>query len=87
MRRLLLLEPGDASDGRASLFVCPECGDLGCGAVTVRVDKGADTISWREFGYENSYERSVDLASFAAIGPFHFDIDAYEKELEPYLAA
>src|SRR4051794_16235939 len=29
--------PGDAPGGRVCVYICPECGDLGCGAVTVSV--------------------------------------------------
>ena len=39
IRRLLLADRGDASDNRVSLFICPECGDLGCGAITVRIER------------------------------------------------
>src|ERR1700727_172399 len=30
IHRRLAREPGSASDGRVALYVCPECGDLGC---------------------------------------------------------
>jgi hypothetical protein len=35
LRRLLLLEPADFPKNRRSIMVCAECGDLGCGAVSV----------------------------------------------------
>lgn len=37
IERLLGHAPGDLPDGRVSLYVCPECGDLGCGAITAVV--------------------------------------------------
>jgi hypothetical protein len=60
IQRLLASEPGDASDGRISLYICPECGDLGCGAITVRIDKNSDSIVWRDFGFENNHQRDVE---------------------------
>ena len=84
LRRLLAQEPGDASDGRVSLYNCPECGDLGCGAVTVRIDQTENEI-WRDFGFENNYESKMDRASLSAVGPFHFDRRSYEAQLEALL--
>jgi hypothetical protein len=42
--------------GRTAMYVCAECGDLGCGAVTAVVEVDGDKIVWREFGYQNDYE-------------------------------
>jgi hypothetical protein len=86
IRRLLLLETGDASNGRVSLLVCAECGDLGCGAMTARIEQGHTGIVWRDIGYENTYDLGVDLDSFATVGPFIFEPDAYRKKLEPLLS-
>ena len=38
--RLLRQSPPDMAHDRTSLYICPECGDLGCGAVTVSVEHG-----------------------------------------------
>jgi hypothetical protein len=38
IRRLLALDTGDLPNGRVSLYVCPECGDLGCGVISVQID-------------------------------------------------
>jgi hypothetical protein len=85
VQRLLASEPGDASDGRVSLFICPECGDLGCGAITVRIDTTPGSIVWRDFGYENNYQSEIDRAAFASLGPFIFDRQAYSAELRALL--
>lgn len=37
VERLVGEASGDLPDGRVSLYVCPECGDLRCGAVTARL--------------------------------------------------
>ena len=85
VRRLLLMEAGDASDGRVSLFVCPECGDLGCGAITARVEEGPLGIVWRDIGFENSYDLAIDLDSYANVGPFIFEPDVYAERLKALL--
>jgi hypothetical protein len=54
VRRLLLLDPGDLSSGRFSLYVCAECGDLGCGGLTANIVAEDDHIIWRDFGIENN---------------------------------
>jgi hypothetical protein len=82
IRRLLLADSGDASENRVSLFICRECGDLGCGAITVRIERDDTGIGWRDIGYENNYEPTVDLASFATVGPFIFDPHEYVAKLE-----
>jgi hypothetical protein len=81
IRRLLTLESGDVSDGRVSLYVCPECGDLGCGVISVQIDVADNQITWRDFGYENNYEKHVERDSYSSVGPFHFDRSVYEAIL------
>ena len=85
VRRLLLAEAGDASEGRVSLFVCPECGDLGCGAITAHLERNGATIVWRDLGYENNYEAGVDFAPYERFGPYFFDADTYVVSLQRVL--
>jgi hypothetical protein len=54
--RLLLTSEADFPNERRSLFVCAECGDLGCGAVTLSVTRVGGKVVWSDFGYENTYE-------------------------------
>jgi hypothetical protein len=41
--------------GRCPLYVCECCGDLGCGAVTVRVTEVDDCFVWSELSIESWY--------------------------------
>jgi hypothetical protein len=43
--RLLRRAPPDAGD-RVSLYVCPECADLACGAITALIDRRGRDIVW-----------------------------------------
>lgn len=79
--RLLLHEKAYLPFGRCSLFVCSECGDLGCGTVTALVEQEGGTITWKAFGYENTYEDKIWLDEYSTVGPFAFDARAYENTL------
>jgi hypothetical protein len=39
-------------ENRVALLVCGVCGDLGCGAVTARLNVSQDQVSWSEFLWE-----------------------------------
>jgi hypothetical protein len=80
-RRLLLKEPADLPNNRRTLYVCPECGDIGCGVVSLVVERAGDKIIWRDFGYENNYEGIIHAEGFAGVGPFRFDRAEYEEAL------
>ena len=82
VERLLLRAPADLPNNRRSIFVCGECGDIGCGALTAVIEEVGDTIVWRDFGYENNYDdASLDLETFSNFGPLVFDKDSYTKTL------
>ena len=78
--RLLLRQPAELADGRRSLYVCGECGDLGCGAITVVVQEDGDKIVWSEFGRQN--DRDEELDRFDDVGPFVFNKNQYVQILE-----
>lgn len=79
--RLLLNQKADLPNGRRSLFICAECGDLGCGAITAVVEKQAESFTWNDFGYENTYEDKISLDVYRTIGSFTFDAIKYEQAL------
>ena len=77
VRQLLRKETPDFPDGRQSLFVCPECADLGCGAISVVIERVGNEIIWKDFGFENSYTPEVDYEGFESVGPFAFNATDY----------
>jgi hypothetical protein len=79
-RALLGLEPSELANGRVVLYVCPSCGDLGCGAVTARVERTAQTVAWSDFGWDVGCDDDEDEIRFPG-GPFVFDRDQYDAEL------
>jgi len=81
VRRLLLTEKADLPNDRRSIFICSECGDVGCGAITALVERQNDTVIWKAFGYENNYEHEVWLDDYKTVGPFSFHGVAYDRIL------
>jgi hypothetical protein len=84
--RLLLNGKADLPNDRRSFFVCSECGDLACGAITAVVERQGETITWKAFGYENAYEDKISLDAYSTVGPFTFSATAYEHTLAQALA-
>lgn len=80
--RLLGKSPPDMPNGRNTLYVCAECADIGCGAVTLLIERGPDHIIWKDFGFENDYDDVVHTADFQEIGPFTFDLRQYHELFE-----
>lgn len=62
--------------GRTCFYVCPECGDIGCGAITAKIEVTEKNVIWKDFGYENNYSEP-DLTDYKEIGPFTFDKKQY----------
>ena len=67
----------DLPSTRVALYVCPECGDLGCGAVGVVVERAEGTVVWRSFAYENNYDGMVHHEGYDDLGPFEFAESEY----------
>jgi len=49
--QLLLKQKSELDSGRVPLFVCECCADLGCGALTAKIERVSGTVRWSEFGW------------------------------------
>ncbi|MEL6527285.1 MAG: hypothetical protein AAFQ07_16390, partial [Chloroflexota bacterium] len=87
IERLLLKGAPDLPDNHYSLYVCAECGDIGCGAISVRIEQRQNQIIWQEFLYQNNYDESITFKpkSFDRVDPSSFEIEAYRALLLPLL--
>jgi hypothetical protein len=81
VKKLLLRGEPDFLPNRYALYVCPECGDLGCGALSAVVERDGEFVVWRDFAWANNYEEMVDRGGFEHLGPFRFEFIAYERLL------
>jgi hypothetical protein len=73
----------DSPPNRVAIYVCPLCGDLGCGAVTVAISRSAQTVAWNDFRWEVSwYADHPDESTIRyELGPFEFDYTDYIRVL------
>lgn len=84
-KQLLLKESSELDGSRVPLFVCNLCADLGCGALTVKVENIGGCFVWSEFGYENNYEAGFSQNEYMKrTGPFKFSAESYISVIQPY---
>ena len=77
-RQLLLRAPTELPSGRCPIYVCERCGDLGCGAITVRVTEVEDCFVWSELRIEGpTSESPVRWHDEAAERDFYFAREDY----------
>ncbi|MBB1287421.1 hypothetical protein HRH25_23810 [Flavisolibacter sp. BT320] len=79
MRIFQLREVSDLDDKRVMFYVCPECGDIGCGAITGKIVEEGDKIIWFDFAYETGAGIEEQLEQ---VSPIEFERDAYFKALD-----
>jgi hypothetical protein len=77
--RLLGQAAPDLPPDRVALYVCPECGDLSCGAITASVRREDDRVIWRDFAWERDWEAPAPITRALAAGPCVFDRGAYGR--------
>lgn len=65
---------GKLATEKILLYVCADCGDLGCGALTAQISFTENSVIWSDFAYENASET---LENYPEIGPFEFEKASY----------
>jgi hypothetical protein len=73
-RVFLLLESADLKSDPVLFYVCPECGGIGCGAITGRIEEQGGVIVWSDFAFETV--TGIE-ESFNSLGPFRFEKTVY----------
>ncbi|MBX3287178.1 MAG: hypothetical protein KF703_17655 [Actinobacteria bacterium] len=80
VRRLGLEAEPSVAGGREPIYVCPECGDLGCGAVTARITASEGVVRWDAFAVENDWDPEI-FEPIESADPFTFELLAYRYAL------
>ncbi|WP_156722078.1 oxidoreductase [Streptomyces apocyni] len=89
VRRLLLEAEAPLTDGRYVIYGCPECEELGCGAVTAVIERtgdGRDDYVWRDFAWQTEERADLERNGYHGIGPFRFRGEEYRGELRRLLS-
>jgi hypothetical protein len=81
VHRLLLKEAADLPNNRRSLYVCPECGELDCGAITAVIERSGDKIIWRDFGFQSNSADVTPIRDYGDVS-FAFDRAQYNQALK-----
>lgn len=73
-------------EGRVAVAVCARCGDLGCGAVTVLVDRSdaegrGGLVRWLDFRFDDGMSPPDEMPDLSAVGPFEFAAAEYAATL------
>ena len=55
--RLMLTRPSNFQNGRRSFFIRPNAGELGCGAISIVVERLNNDFVWRGVWNENDWDR------------------------------
>ena len=71
--RLIAKAKPDSPEGRVLLYICPECGDVGCGAYAARIRRAGARVVWTDFARESAGE----TFRIGTPVPFVFDARAY----------
>lgn len=85
-KQFMGLQPSDLESVRYPLFVCPECGDIGCGMITMDIVFEQNQVIWKNFAYEKGYE-PIDFEYFYFLDEplnFNFDKTNYFKVFEKF---
>jgi len=76
---LIRCDQQQAEPCRVVVYICPECGDIGCGAYSVQIRSFSGEIIWEEFAYENGYEEPRVIVG---VGPFIFSSAPYVRAVK-----
>ena len=83
-RRLLGEVPPDVEE-RVALCVCPECGDVLCGALTARITYSDREVVWSDFAFSwfdvQTGRWQHDPEGFAGQAEYRFAADAYRHTI------
>jgi hypothetical protein len=81
VEQLLGQRASTLSSARVPVLVCEQCGDLGCGALSVRVARHGSVVTWTDWAYENGYEPAKGLDWLVHPEPFEFELTEYQGVL------
>lgn len=78
----LLGEVAPDVEDRVAVYVCPECGDVLCGALTARITHSEREVVWTDFAF-SWFDSEVGRWEHESVGQaeYHFAADAYRRTM------
>ena len=77
-------EPSALPSGRVPLYICEQCGDLGCQTVAVHVSEYEECVVWSSLAYDDINRRPVAgevASSFSYLRDLYFLREQYEEAI------
>ncbi|MFJ2054477.1 hypothetical protein ACIOMM_00890 [Streptomyces sp. NPDC087908] len=56
--------------GRRVVYSCPDCEDLGCGAVTAVAEHDGEDVVWRDFAWQTGPSVDLEREGYPGVGPY-----------------
>ncbi|MFE5655422.1 hypothetical protein [Streptomyces sp. NPDC056517] len=72
---------GSLTGGRRVIYSCPDCEDLGCGAVTAVVEHDGEDVVWRDFAWQTGPTADPAREGYPGVGPYRFHRATYRTVL------
>jgi hypothetical protein len=73
--------PSELESGRVPVLVCEMCGDVGCGALAVRITRDGKLVKWTDWADEDGDELSREVGWPTRPDELVFDQSNYESEI------
>ena len=67
LKEFRLQQKTQLSDNRIELYVCGNCGDIGCGAITAKIIDRGDRIVWAEFANQSDQKEIGEIINVEEI--------------------
>lgn len=83
--QFLVEKPSELDSGRVPVLVCEECGDVGCGAIAVKIIRDGEHIKWTDWSFEYGLEPVHKMEWPTQPTDFEFDYSLYKTEIQKVL--
>ena len=78
LKEFRLQQKTHLTGNRIELYVCENCGDIGCGSITAKIIDRGDKIVWTEFAYQSD---QAETGETIVVEEIEFERENYFKAL------
>jgi len=76
LRELKFQQKTQLKENRVELYICEDCGDIGCGSITTEIKDLRDKIIWKNFAFQNNLD---EIGQLINVDQLEFDRQNYFK--------